>query len=31
LELVEKVAEQDDELMDKYFEAGDLTVAEIKK
>ncbi len=31
LELVEKVAEQDDELMDKYFENGDLTVDEIKK
>ena len=31
LELIEKVAEQDDELMDKYFSEGDLTVAEIKK
>jgi len=31
LELVEKVAEQDDALMDKYFSEGDLSVAEIKK
>ncbi len=31
LELVEKVAEQDEALMDKYFEAGDLSVEEIKK
>lgn len=31
LELVEKVAEQDDALMDKYFAEGDLSVAEIKK
>jgi elongation factor G len=31
LELMEKVAEQDDALMDKYFSEGELTVAEIKK
>lgn len=31
LELVEKVAEQDEALMNKYFENGDLTVDEIKK
>jgi len=31
LELMEKVAEQDDALMDKYFEAGELSVDEIKK
>jgi len=31
LELVEKVAEQDDELMNKYFEEGDLKNEEIKK
>lgn len=31
LELVEKVAEQDDALMDKYFSEGDLSVDEIKK
>jgi len=31
LELVEKVAEQDDSLMDQYFENGDLSVDEIKK
>ncbi len=31
LELIEKVAEQDEELMEKYFESGDLTVEEIKK
>ncbi len=31
LELMEKVAEQDDTLMDKYFEAGELSVAEIKQ
>ncbi len=30
-ELMEKVAEQDDELMNKYFEAWELTVEEIKK
>lgn len=31
LELMEKVAEFDDALMEKYFEAGELTVEEIKK
>jgi len=31
LELVEKVAEQDESLMEKYFSEGDLTVDEIKK
>jgi len=31
LELVEKVAEQDDALMDTYFADGDLSVADIKK
>jgi len=31
LELMEKVAEMDDELMNKYFEAGELSVEEIKK
>ncbi|MDD3646357.1 MAG: elongation factor G [Candidatus Gracilibacteria bacterium] len=31
LELMEKVAEFDDSLMEKYFEAGELTVEEIKK
>ncbi|MDP5038866.1 MAG: elongation factor G [Candidatus Gracilibacteria bacterium] len=31
LELIEKVAEQDDILMDKYFSEGTLTVEEIKK
>ena len=31
LELMEKVAEFDDDLMEKYFEAGELTVDEIKK
>jgi elongation factor G len=31
LELMEKVAEQDDSLMEKYFEEGELNVAEIKK
>jgi elongation factor G len=31
LELIEKVAEQDDGLMDKYFADGDLSVADIKK
>ena len=31
LELVEKVAEQDEALMDKYFENGELTIDEIKK
>jgi len=31
LELMEKVAEQDDALMDKYFEAGELSVTEIKQ
>ena len=30
-ELVEAVAEQDDELMEKYFEEGDLSVEELKK
>ena len=30
-ELVEVAAEQDDALMEKYFESGDLTVEEIKK
>ena len=29
-ELVEKVASQDDSLMEKYFESGELTIAEIK-
>ena len=29
--LVEKAAEQDDELMNKFFEAGTLTEAEIKQ
>jgi elongation factor G len=28
--LVEKAAEQDDELMNKFFDAGTLTEAEIK-
>jgi elongation factor G len=31
LELIEKVAEQDDALMDKYFSEGTLTIEEIKK
>jgi elongation factor G len=31
LELIEKVAEQDDTLMDTYFSEGDLSVADIKK
>ena len=31
LELVEKVAEQDEALMDTYFENGELTIEEIKK
>jgi elongation factor G len=31
LEMIEKVAEQDDALMDKYFSEGDLSVEEIKK
>ncbi|PID86469.1 elongation factor G [Candidatus Gracilibacteria bacterium] len=31
LELMEKVAEMDEELMNKYFEAGELSVEEIKK
>jgi len=31
LELMEKVAEMDDELMNKYFEEGELSVDEIKK
>jgi elongation factor G len=31
LELVEKVAEQDEDLMNTYFETGDLSVEEIKK
>ena len=30
-ELIEKVAETSEELMDKYFEEGDLTVEEIRK
>jgi len=30
-ELVEVAAEQDDALMEKYFESGDLTIEEIKK
>ena len=30
-ELVEAVAEQDDELMEKYFEEGDLSIADLKK
>ena len=30
VELVEKAAEQDDDLMNKYFETGELTVEEIK-
>jgi elongation factor G len=30
-ELVEKVASQDDDLMDKYFENGTLEIADIKK
>jgi len=30
-ELMEKVAEFDDALMEKYFEAGELTIEEIKK
>lgn len=29
-EMIEKVASQDDTLMEKFFETGDLTVAEIK-
>ena len=29
-EMIEKVASQDDALMEKFFETGDLTVAEIK-
>jgi translation elongation factor G len=28
--MIEKVASQDDTLMEKFFETGDLTVAEIK-
>ena len=31
LELIEKVAEQDESLMEKYFSEGDLTIEEIKK
>jgi elongation factor G len=31
LELMEKVAEQDESLMEKYFEDGELSVEEIKK
>lgn len=31
LELIEKVAEQDDELMDKYFSEGTLSIEDIKK
>ena len=30
-QLVETAAEQDDSLMEKYFETGELTIAEIKK
>ena len=30
-EMVEKAAEQDEELMNKYFETGELTVEEIKR
>lgn len=30
-EMVEKVASQDEALMEKYFEAGELTIEEIKK
>ncbi len=30
-EMVEKIASQDDELMEKYFEAGELSLAELKK
>jgi len=30
-EMVEKVASQDDDLMEKYFENGDLEIADIKK
>ncbi len=30
-DMVEKVASQDDELMDKYFENGDLEIVDIKK
>jgi elongation factor G len=30
-EMVEKVASQDDDLMDKYFENGELDIADIKK
>ena len=30
-ELVEVAAEQDDELMEKYFESGELTIEEIKR
>jgi translation elongation factor G len=29
--MVEKVASQDDELMEKYFETEDLTIEEIKR
>ncbi len=31
LELIEKVAEQDEDLMEKYFAEGDLSVTDIKK
>lgn len=31
MELMEKVAEQDDTLMEKYFAEGELSIAEIKK
>ena len=31
LELIEKVAEQDDDLMNKYFDAWELSIEEIKK
>lgn len=30
-EMIEKVASQDDALMEKYFESGELTIEEIKK
>jgi hypothetical protein len=30
-EVVERAAEQDDALMEKFFESGTLTVAEIKQ
>jgi len=31
LELIEKVAEQDEALMDTYFEKGELSIEEIKR